>query len=335
MSSAYIHAVLPSLMSSLKLGSATRILGTITGDGEAGVTGEMGRPPDLIPVEVSVSEAGSVTTAYRFDVIRHRVLTPSLAAWAVASSALSTVGSVGEMTVRMKASVGLLGDDSKPRVVKFEHAFFTTSSAAPLTEFLSSVVGAVMNNDFESPRLTSVKCELSVAREQRVAQIDAVYVTSDEAVPGDSVTLAVRLRPRGQRAFTKLLSVRLPEGLRGESISFKVCSAPEMTEWEELVTSRKPEPQNLRQLLERIEAAGRGNVVECSAYVETGDAEVEGETFPSPPESLSRVMENRRRAGGMSETTVAVVCQTSWGTEYAVTGCQTVSVKLAEPRIRR
>jgi hypothetical protein len=108
-----------------------------------------------------------------------------------------------------------------------------------------------------------------------------------------------------------------------------------MTEWEELVTSRKPEPQNLRQLLERIEAAGRGNVVECSAYVETGDAEVEGETFPSPPESLSRVMENRRRAGGMSETTVAVVCQTSWGTEYAVTGCQTVSVKLAEPRIRR
>ena len=335
MSSAQIHAVLPSLLNSMKLGSPSGILGTITGDGEAGVAGVIGRMPDLIPVEVIVRAGGAPAATFRFKVIRHRLFTPSLVAWTAASSALTAAGSVGELTVRMSVSVELGGTEAERRAVQFEHLFFSVSSAAPLTEFLGGVVDAIMNNEFENTRMMGVKCELSLVRERRVAVIDEVYVLADEVHPGEAVTLAVKLRPYRGRAFTKHLSLRLPEGLSGESVSFKVCSAPEMRKWEQLSTSRRPVPQNLEQLLGQIESAGRGNVVECAAYVESREAAVEGETFPSVPESLSRVIRSSRRAGGMSETSIAVVSGTSWETEYVVEGCQTGSAKLREQKVRR
>ena len=118
-------------------------------------------------------------------------------------------------------------------------------------------------------------------------------------------------------------------------MELKVCSAPEMAEWKQESTSRLPAPRSLGQLLERIQKSGRGNVVECAAYVEAREAAVEGETFPSPPESMSRVMSSSRRDGVRSETSLAVVSETSWETEYAVVGCKTASVKLGEPEIRR
>ena len=335
MSGARIHAVLPSLMNSMKLGSATGIVGTITGDGDAGVAGEIGKRPDVVPVEVTVSTGAGTAETRRFGVIRHRLFTPSLVAWTAASSALEAAGSVGELTVRMNVSLELEGSEAASHPVEFQHLFFSLSSASPLAEFLTGVVDAVMNNEFEAARLSGVRCELSLVPERRVAVIEEIYVPADEVRPGEDVTVTVRLRPYRGRVLTKLLNVRLPEGLSGERLELKVCSAPEMAEWKQESTSRLPAPRSLGQLLERIQKSGRGNVVECAAYVEAREAAVEGETFPSPPESMSRVMSSSRRDGVRSETSLAVVSETSWETEYAVVGCKTASVKLGEPEIRR
>ena len=335
MSGARIHAVLPSLLNSMKLGSVSGVVGTITGDGDAGVTGEIGRKADLVPVEVSVRSAGETVETRRFEVIRHRLFTPSLVAWTAASSVLTAAGSVGELTIRMNVSVELEKTGAEARAVKFQHLFFSVSSAAPLTEFLAGVVGAVMNNEFETARLAGVKCELAFVKEARVAEIEEVRVLADEARPGQDVTLVVKLRPHRGLAFTRRLSLRLPEGLTGERVEFKVCSAPEMGEWKRASTSRSPAPRSLDQLTRLIEASGRGNVVECAAYVSEREAVVQGETFPWPPESLSRVMNNSRRSGESSETSLAVVSETSWETEYAVEGCRTAWVRLGKPGIRR
>jgi hypothetical protein len=221
------------------------------------------------------------------------------------------------------------------RAVRFEHLFFSVSSAAPLTEFLAEVVDAVMNNEFEATRLAGVNCELTFAREARVAEIEEVRVLADEARPGRDVTLAVKLKPFRGRAFTRRVDLRLPEGLTGERVEFKVCSAPEMGEWKRASTSRSPAPRNLDQLVRQIETNGRGNVVEIAAYVREREAVVRGETLPWPPESMSRVVNDSRRSGENSEASLAVVSETSWETEYAVEGCRTASVRLGKPEVRR
>jgi hypothetical protein len=263
------------------------------------------------------------------------LFTPSLVAWTAASSALTAAGAVGELTVRMDVTLKLEGADAEARSVKLRHQFFSVSSASPLTEFVTGLVDAVMNNEFEAARLAGVRCDLTFVRGRRVAKIEGVYVLADEARPGEDVTVAVKLRPYRGRVFTKHLSLRLPEGLTGDRVEFKVCSAPEMDEWKQDFTSRSPAPQSLAQLLSRIERSGRGDVIECAAYVEEREAAVEGATFPSPPESMARVMNSPRRAGGVSETAVAVVSETLWETGYAVEGCMTASVRLGELEVRR
>lgn len=334
MSGAYIHTVLPSLANSLKLGSASRVVGTITEDEDTGVSGEIGRKPDLVPVEVVV-DAGAEAETFRYQVVRHKLFTPSLVAWTAASSALTAAGAVGELTVRMNVTLKLEDVESGRDSVRLEHLFFSSSSASPLTEFVSGLVDAVMSNEFEAARLTGVKCELSFVRERRVAQVEEVYVLNDVARPGEDVTVAVKLRPYRGRAFTKHLSVHVPEGLTGERLAFKVCPAPDMEDWKHEFTSRSPSPRSLAQLLGQIERSGRGDVIECVAYVEEREAVVGGETLPSLPESMARVMTDSRRAGGTSQTALGIVSETSWETGYAVGGCMTASVRLGEPEVRR
>ncbi len=332
MSGAHIHAVLPSLANSMKLGSASGIVGTITDDGDAGVSGEIGRTPDLVPVEVRVDTGERVDT-FQYQVIRHRLFTPALVAWTAASSALTAAGAVGELTVRMDLTLELDGAGVGP--VRLRHTFFSVSSASPLAEFLTGLVDAVMNNEFEAARLGRVRCDLTFVRERRVARLEEAYVLTDEAKPGEDVTVAVKLRPYRGRIVTKLLSVRLPEGLTGERLELKICSAPEMEAWKQQYSSRSPSPRTLAQLVSRLERMGRGDVVECGVYVEEREAAVGGETLPSPPESMARVMTSSRRAGGASETGLALAAETSWETGYAVEGCLSTSVKLGEPGVRR
>ncbi|MBN1503617.1 MAG: hypothetical protein JW952_00995 [Candidatus Eisenbacteria bacterium] len=335
MSGARIHAVLPSLASSMKLGSPTGVVGSITGDGEAGVAGDVGRRPDLVPVEVVVNRADQTAETRRFEVIRHRLFTPPLVAWTAASSALGAYGTVGEVTVGMNVSLGLRGEDGQEREVGFRHTFFSLSLASSLADVLAGVVDAVMNNQFEDACLAGVRCDLTLVPEQRTAVIEEVYVSEGEVRPGEEVTVSVRLRPYRGDCVTKRLRLRLPEGVCGERVEFKVCSAPEMAEWKREFTSRRPAPRNLTQLIDWIQTSGRGHVVECAACVDDREVTVRGETLPSPPESMSRVMGNTRRAGESSVSPVAVVSETSWETDYAVAGCRTVSVRLGQPKSRR
>ncbi len=335
MSGAHIHTVLPSLLNSLKFGSPSRVVGAITADGVAGVAGEVGRVPAMIPVDVAVSVGGSAPAEYHFDIMNHDLFTPALVGWTSASSALTEAGAVGNLTIRVTASMGVVGSDGEGREIAFETTLFSVNPALQLGEFLADAVSLVMNNQFEKVEVERVSCRLSVLRERREAIIDELYAATDEVEPGEEVRLTVKLRPYRGKTVTEQISVRVPESLSGDRVSFRVCSAPEMNEWRELATSRRPGPQNLEQLLSYVESAGRGNRLEWTAYVETREAAVEGEVLPSPPESLSRVMKTSRRAGGMSETSLAEISSSFVDTDFVIRGCQTVSLKLSNKKARR
>ena len=83
MGSAYIHSVIPSLISSFKLGSATGVQGTLQNDQIVGIAGKLGASPATIPVQIRcLYEDGTSDLTYRFNVAKHPKLTPMAAGMA-------------------------------------------------------------------------------------------------------------------------------------------------------------------------------------------------------------------------------------------------------------
>lgn len=82
LASARIHAVLPSLLNSFKLGSLGEPVGTLLSDGEAGICGRLGPVPALLPLHLTLS-AGAERREADFALARHALLGPVIARLAV------------------------------------------------------------------------------------------------------------------------------------------------------------------------------------------------------------------------------------------------------------
>ena len=55
MTRAYVHAVLPSLISSMKIASTGDVIGTVQQDRATAIAGTLGRGPALIPINLMLT----------------------------------------------------------------------------------------------------------------------------------------------------------------------------------------------------------------------------------------------------------------------------------------
>jgi hypothetical protein len=335
MSSVYIHAVLPSLSGSVKMGSTSRMVGAIVRDGVAGVVGRVGTLPELIPVSVSVRSGGLEPRKFNFGIMRHSLLTPSFVGWSVSSATLTVGGSAGDMTIGLEYEIELDGPDGETRSLEYRDVLFSTSPAGAIAQAIGDPLRLAIRNRFEKLSARSITCKVSVEHSRRTASIDEIYVSPRHVAAGDSVEVTVRLRPfRGEVRLERFV-LRIPGACESEKVKIQVCSAPEMRAWEEEATNRRLPPRDIEQLMSRITSSGGGNRVECVAYVEKEETGIEGESFPSPPGSFSSVVGAAGRTGSVATTHIAVVDAAARETGYVIRGCRTVDLTLDRGKSRR
>jgi hypothetical protein len=78
MGSGQISAVIANLNSSFKLGSLTKLRGSLTADQTVGVAGRLGTPPPMVPMEIAIAYPdGSNNQTYKFNAASHPKLTPA------------------------------------------------------------------------------------------------------------------------------------------------------------------------------------------------------------------------------------------------------------------
>jgi len=335
MSAAYIHAVLPSLSGSVKLGSASEVVGTITRDGLSGVVGQIGVVPELIPVSVAVESDRVEAKEFNFRVMKHSLLTPSFVGWTVSSAALGVTGSTGDMTIEVDCEIELEGPGHGTRSLSYKDSFFSISPAAAIAQSLAAPLALVMQNQFERTDPVSITCRLSVEHSRKVAGVEEVYLSSQRVAAGDSVEVMVRLRPFRGQSHSERFVLHIPGTCQSERVEIRVCSAPEMRTWEVESTNRRLPPRELEQLISQISSSGRGNRLECVAFVEEREAGIQGKSFPSPPESFSSVVSTSGREGSVARSRIGVLDNAIIDTDYVIQGCRTVSLELDREKIRR
>jgi hypothetical protein len=212
MGSAYIHSVIPSLISSFKLGSATGVQGTLQNDQVVGVAGKLGPSPQTIAVQIRcLYEDGTSDLTYRFNVAKH----PKLTAMAAGMATLAAVRSNRDLpqfhTVDYDFVLEFGGDHSlrvKNRSVN--------NSVEELLSMIVQTIQTAQNNPFARVMPSKIDGTVRVSREVKEAEIESVAMPKEKFEPGDTVKLFVTYRPfRGSEEIMPLefeLPKDLPEG---------------------------------------------------------------------------------------------------------------------------
>jgi hypothetical protein len=232
-----IHAIIPSLSSSLKMSSPIAEIGTITDDSRSGVIGELGLRTGTVPVQIRVTSKGVVKPPFTVEIARHRRLLPMLATMAVSTALGEAVPDVTNLTAEVTTRLFVRGFHP----LELRDYVFTNESLAPRVLAMSHgmrALGEILGNPFAPAVVDKIEVDTRVEYRADTAEIVALASPGDQIHAGSRVRLRVTLRPYQAPELVEEVPVEIPRALAGRVVRIEVAGGaqvkPELARAEDL-----------------------------------------------------------------------------------------------------
>ena len=205
-----VVTTLSSDLASTKIINVGGSIGTITGDHLTAVTGKLGAPPPMIPIDLTLA-VGGVEKKLHFEMVNHPKLTPLLVGLTVFNG-LTQNSLYGEGTT-LHLSGEVLVHGHAP--VQIENTFAPgdafTPDGMPIALNIQSVFSRLFTNTRETPVFDHINLRVSSVPGRQSYSIESAWLEKGEAAPGETLRVRVLLRPyRGPERIEET-TVRVPE----------------------------------------------------------------------------------------------------------------------------
>ena len=220
-----VVTTLSSELASTKIVNMGGAIGTITGDHLTAVTGKLGPPPAMIPLDLTFA-TGATERKLHFEVVNHPKLTPLLVA-------LTTFNGVNQnylygegTTLHLTGEIRLKGHVP----VQIENTVAPTDTMAPDSLPIALVVqnafGRLFTNNFEIPAVEHITLRVESLPGRQSYTVDSAWLEKGEAAPGETLKVRVLLRPYRGAARIEETTVRVPDQMaRGTTLRVMVSDA--------------------------------------------------------------------------------------------------------------
>jgi hypothetical protein len=220
-----VVTTLSSELSSTKIVNMGGSIGTITGDHLTAVTGKLGAPPAMIPLDLTFAIGGAEKKLH-FEVVNHPKLTPLLVA-------LTTFNGVNQnylygegTTLHLTGEIRLKGHVP----VQIENTVAPTDTMSPDSLPIALVVqnafGRLFTNNFEIPNVEHITLRVESMPGRQSYTVDSAWLEKGEAAPGETLKVRVLLRPYRGAARIEETTVRVPDQMaRGTTLRVLVSDA--------------------------------------------------------------------------------------------------------------
>jgi hypothetical protein len=205
-----INHIVATLSTSFKLGTIVGPAGTITADRSVGIAGEMGKSPQLAPIDLHVSyDDGSADERYHFESIVHPRFSPLLAGMAMMSALSGTNDLPQYNTVDYDIEIQF----SNGKTIKLSDTL-ANGSDRDLFRSIGMPLLTAADNPFERVLLKQVTGKIRVGRDVKLAQIVEVNLPRAKYRPGETLKAFVEFkRFRGGEDIVPV-ELELPKDLK-------------------------------------------------------------------------------------------------------------------------
>jgi hypothetical protein len=220
-----VLTTLSSDMASTKIVNVGGSIGTITGDHITAVTGKLGAPPAMIPLELTLSVAGAEKQLH-FQLVNHPRLTPILVALTTFSG-LTQNSLYGEgTTLHLSGEIQL----KNHAPVQIENTFAPGDALSPdglpIALTMQSIFSRLFTNNFEATAIERVSLRVESVPGRHSFTIESAWLEKGEAAPGETLRVRVLLRPYRGPAQIQETTVHVPDQVtRGTMLRVLVSDA--------------------------------------------------------------------------------------------------------------
>ena len=217
-----VVTTLSSDLASTKIVNVAGPIGTITGDHLTAVTGKLGATPTLVPLDLTVANAGAEKKLH-FELVNHPKLTPLLVA-ITTFNGLTQNSVYGEgATLRLTGEISLQGHAP----VQIENTYAPIDAFVPdgfpIALSVQNVFTRLYVNTFEVPAVQHIALRVEGVPGHQSFTIDSAWLENGEAAPGQTVRVRVLLHPYRGAPRVEEASLRVPDQVaRGSTLRILV-----------------------------------------------------------------------------------------------------------------
>jgi hypothetical protein len=326
MTRAYVHAVLPSLSSSIKLSSLGEVVGTVQQDRATAVAGVFGQLPRTIEMTVSLRRDGGPTRRFAFSIADNPLLTPLLAYTALANIFTQHEHDFGPATFAVRGRSTIAGHGS----VDFDDVFAGDQPGIAAAAAVAMPMGALMTNGKEPIRVESLHLEIDSSERLRVATIERVWLDTTDIQRGTTVPVKILLSTwRGERIL-QTVAVDIPRNAEGP-LTLLVADGVRFAQWEQREQRAVLNPDSVDQMVKLLNQSRRGNRLYVRLLARDSGAVVGGEAMPALPSSVLAVMQGDRGSAANPPLQTSTLGAWEIPMGQAVVGLRTLTLTIDPP----
>ena len=326
MTRAYVHALLPSLFTSMKIASTGEVIGTVQQDRATAIAGTLGPGPALIPITMTLTSDRGQKKTFKMGIVNDQMFTPLLAYMSIVNTLGSYERQYGSASfaVRGTATLKKYGD------VAFEDLFTGDQPSVAAGAYIVAPINFLLRNAFEDVEIQALNLEIDSSEQARTATLERVWIDTVRPKAGTTVPLKVLLRTYRGDEITRTLPVQIPSNARG-SVSIMVADGTRLSQWESRELQLQPlHTRDLPQMIRVLNNTRKNNRLYIRLITQDGGAIVKGESLSSLPPSVMAVMEADRNGGSFSPLRSALLGSWELPIDHAVRGTRTLTLDIED-----
>jgi len=277
-STASIHAVVPSAQSAFLMGSAINEIGSLVQDRQAAIVADTSLRAPTIPVDISITSGTgkhTETGTFHVEILNNKFLTPSLAGAAVMNAINYYLPDRENVTARVESAVQLAGQEP----IQFVDYVYANDGAA-------SVMGAVRGLRVLVPLLLNPYAPVSIRRvdikvdlrfEANYGEIKEVKIPGSELVVGHN-QIQVLMSTWDGKDIIEEIPVEVPANVAGGIVQLEVSAG-------DAAKLDAPPPVDLPSLLHAFRSLLPGNVWAVTLYPADEGVALDGKLVRDLPQS--------------------------------------------------
>jgi hypothetical protein len=326
MTRAYVHTILPSLLSSMKIASTGEVIGSVQQDRATTIAGTLGPGPRTIPVSLTLTSERGTRKTFRMAMVNDQLFTPLLAYLSILNTLTSYERQNGVASYALKGTAAIKNHAG----VAFEDLFTGDQGSAGAAASVVAPINFLLRNAFEEVEIEGLTLEVQASEDARSATIERVWTDGTRVRAGATVGLKVLLRTYRGEEVTQSVAVRIPPQARG-TVQVMVSDAGRLAQWEARELQTQPlQTRGLPQMIRVLNTARKNNRLYVRLLTRESGAVVKGESLTALPASVLSVIEADRNGGSFRALQSAVLGEWDVATEHVVSGTRTLNLPIEE-----
>ena len=324
-----VVTTLSSSLASTKIVNVGGSIGTITGDHLTAVTGKLGAPPPMIPLDLSIATAMGEQKLH-FELVNHPKLTPLLVALTTFNG-LTQNAIYGEgTTLHLSGEIRVQGHAP----VQIENTYAPGDSLGqdglPIALSVQSIFGRLFTNPYEIPSIEHISLRVESVPGRQSFTIDSAWLERGEAAPGEDLRVRVLLHPYRGSPHIEETSVHIPDQIaRGTMLRVLVTDGDLLNRASRgFLFSGSSGPAGLDQLITLLNRERRNDRLYVGLFVPSPTIIWDDKELPNAPLSQINVIDGRPAPGTVQVLRESLASEASVQLTGPVTGVISLNLQI-------